>query len=127
VRLRVSRVRSVVQSSIMRELPNAQNLGEAVSRVIESNRSDGYTPTRFIQATADGTAPNLLPICVKLIAKGETLEYLDSALRRFPMLLTLEDFVSRRGSEWGFDEATVETARARSAYFDQLAGGTRYR
>jgi hypothetical protein len=110
----------------MRHLPNPRNLNDAVRSVIESNRSDGYTPSRFIQATADGTAPDLLAVCVRLINKGETLEYLDSALRRFPMLLTLEDFVSRRGAEWGFNHATVETARARSVYFDQIVGGTRY-
>lgn len=110
----------------MRQLPNAGNLSEAVRRVIDSNRSDGYTPTRFIQATGDGTATDLLPVCVKLISKGETLEYLESALKSHPTLLTLEDFVSRRGSEWGFDGAAVEIARARAVYFDQIAGTTRY-
>jgi hypothetical protein len=43
------------------------------------------------------------------------------------MLLTLEDFVSRRGSEWGFSEAIVEASRARSEYFDQMAGRIRYK
>jgi hypothetical protein len=110
----------------MRALPHAGNLSEAVRQVVESNRSDGYTPIRFIQATRDGTATDLLSVCSKLISKGETLEYLESALKSYPTLLTLEDFVSRRGSEWGFDKAAIETARARAAYFDQLAGGTRY-
>jgi hypothetical protein len=68
----------------------------------------------------------LLSVCAKLISNGETLEYLERALRSYPTLLTLEDFVCRRGFEWGFDEATVETARARAAYFDRIAGGTRY-
>ena len=111
----------------MRQLPTARNLSEAVRRVIESNRSDGYTPTRFIQATGDGTATDLFTVCTKLIRKGETLEYLESALRSYPTLLTLEDFVSCRGSEWGFDDAAIETARACSAYFDQIAGTTRYK
>jgi hypothetical protein len=35
----------------------------------------------------DGTAPDLLSVCIRLINKGETLEYLDVALRRFPTLL----------------------------------------
>jgi len=30
--------------------------------------------------TQDGTAPDLLALCIGLIDKGETLEYLDSAL-----------------------------------------------
>jgi hypothetical protein len=111
----------------MRQLPSPQNLNEAVRYVIESNCSDGYPPTRFIQATGDGTAPDLLAVCVRLISKGETLEYLENALRRLPMLLTLEDFVCRRGSEWGFDEATVEVACQRSKYSDQIAGRTRYK
>jgi len=29
-------------------------------------------------------------------------------------------------SVWGFDEATIEMARARSEYFDQIARQTRY-
>jgi hypothetical protein len=110
----------------MRQLPKVRNLSEAVRRVIESNRSDGYTPTRFIQATGDGTAADLLSVCSKLISKGETLEYLESALRSYPTLLTLEDFVSRSGCEWGFDKSAIEAARARAAYFDQIAGNTRY-
>jgi hypothetical protein len=111
----------------MRSLPNLETLNDAVRSVIDSNRSDGYNPTRFTQATMEGTAPDLLFVCARLINKGETLEYLDIALRRFPTLLTLEDFVSRRGAEWGFDAPTVEMARARSIYFDQIAGRSRYR
>ena len=76
-----------------------------------------YTPNRFIQAAGDGTAPDVLAVCIRLINKGETLEYLDSALRRFPTLLTLEDFVSRCGSEWGFD-AVAELRRCSGTQFD---------
>jgi hypothetical protein len=107
-------------------MPNAHGLGEAVRCVIQSNIADGYTPNRFIHATSDGTAPDLLTVCVRLINRGETLEYLENALRRFPTLLTLEDFVLRRGQEWGFDDATIETARGRCVYFDQIAGSCRY-
>ena len=110
----------------MRQLPKPRNLNDAVRCVIESNRSDGYTPTRFIQATEDGTSPDLLAVCTRLIKKGETLEYLDKALKQIPTLLTLEDFVSRRGSQWGFDKETIATALDRANYFDQIAGQIRY-
>jgi hypothetical protein len=42
------------------------------------------------------------------------------------MLVTLEDFVSRRGLEWGFAGETIKIAGERAVYFDQIAGGTRY-
>lgn len=51
-------------------------------------------------------------MCGRLITKGDTLEYLDSALRRFPTLLTLEDLVCRHGGEWGFDQKTIWVACA---------------
>ena len=110
----------------MRILPNPRNLKAAVRYVIESNIADGYVPSRFIQVTGDGTAPDLLAVCRRLISKGETLQYLDSALKRISTLLTLEDLVSWRGAEWGFDNSTIDIARARSVYFDLVAGRTRY-
>jgi hypothetical protein len=111
----------------MRVLPNPRNLKDAVRCVIESNSLDGYVPSRFIQATGEGTAPDLLAVCRRLISRGETLQDLDSALKRISTLLTLEDLVSLRGAEWGFDDATIVIARARSVYFDQVAGRPRYR
>ena len=74
----------------MRSMPQAHGLREAVQLVISSNKSDGYPPARFIQATEEGYADDLLERCTKLIEKGETLEYLESAFLRFPSLLTLE-------------------------------------
>ena len=58
----------------MRQLPSPRNLNDAVRCVIESNCSEGLAPNRFIQATGDGTAPDLLAVCIGLINKGETLE-----------------------------------------------------
>jgi hypothetical protein len=111
----------------MRILPNPRDLKAAVRRVIESNSADGYVPSRLIQATGDGTAPDLLAVCRRMISEGETLQYLDSALKQFSTLLTLEDLVSWRGAEWGFDNATIDIARDRSVYFDKVAGRPRYR
>jgi hypothetical protein len=110
----------------MRQLTIPQSLNDAVRSVIESNCSDGFTPHGFRHATAGGSAPDLLAVCTSLITKGETLAYVDAALRQFPTLLTLEDFVSRWGSEWGFDQRTVAIARSRSAHFDQVARRIRY-
>lgn len=110
----------------MRQLPNVQTLKEAVKEVIESNKSDGYVPTRFIQATGNGDNPDLLFVCERLIAKGETLEYLEDALKRFPTLLTLEDFVVKHGVAWGFSIDTVRVAEARVEYFNSLTGSARY-
>ena len=108
----------------MRPLPTPQTLSAAVRLVIESNREDGYTPTRLIQFTQEGFARNLIAVCSRLINKGEILEWLERALERHPMLLTLEDFVCLRGSEWGFDAATIQMACARATHFDHIAGST---
>lgn len=110
----------------MRPMPTPKNLEAAVKCVIEGNRADGYTPTRFIQMTQDSTAPNLLAICTRLINKGELLEYLESAVKACPKLLLLEDLVSKYGAEWGFDGRTIEMAAARSEQFDRVAGSKRY-
>ncbi len=111
----------------MLKLPIVNKLSDAVRVVIDSNRNDGYTPSRFIQVTEDGEAQDLHAICEKLIVKGETLEYLEKALLKYPtLLLTLEDFIVRFGPTWGFSNEAVEAARARVVFFDRLAGGQRY-
>ena len=110
----------------MRLLPAVTTLQEAVEQVIKSNQRDGYVPTRFIQATEYGRASNLRAVCERLIQKGEVLENLEDALRKFPTLLTLEDFVSRFGDGWDFSRTTVDIAKRRVARFDQIAGDTRY-
>lgn len=110
----------------MRPLPSVASLKEAVETVIDSNKKDGYPPTRFIGATQNGAAPELKKICERLIVRGETLEYLESALVRFPTLLTIEDFVARQGQLWSFSQEAIESAQARTVYFDQIARTKRY-
>ena len=107
-----------------RPLPNAQSLREAVRAVIE--QPDGYPATRFVSATQDGNAPNLVDVCRNLINNREAVEYREKELKTFPYLLTIEDFVWRQGSLWGFDERTIEMARACAERYDQVAGYTRY-
>src|SRR5438552_3693906 len=90
-----------------RPLPYPPTLSAAVREVIDSNRADGYPPNRFVGATQDGFAPNLLAVCSNLINKGDTLEWLEKALQSHPTLLTLEDLVCSYGSSWDFDAATI--------------------
>ena len=54
------------------------------------------------------------------------LEYLEKALKQFPTLLTLEDFVSKHGTSWGISETTINVAVARVQYFDLISGMPRY-
>jgi hypothetical protein len=120
----------------MRELPNPETLNDAVRCVTDSNRSDGYNPTRFTQATMDGTAPDLLSVCIRLINKGETLEYLDVALRRFSTLLgnSIANYKVTEGAEDadpilacynsdGFTDTQVGWDQAVSAHGEAAVGG----
>lgn len=65
-------------------------------------------------------------ICERLIVSGRTLEKLEDAFHHFPNLLTLEDLVARYGSDWGIADEAINASKARSQYFDQIAGGQRY-
>ena len=107
-----------------RPLPAVQTLRDAVLRVI--NQPDGKPATRFRSATQDGDAPNLVEVCSNFVNKYETLEFLEKELSHFPYMLTIEDFVCRHGSDWEFDQVTIEVACARVAHFDHLTGHTRY-
>lgn len=107
-------------------VPQVSSLNDAARFVIDSNRADGYVPSRFIQITANGDAPNLLELCRKLINQGKLLETLEKDFAKFPATTTIEDFVAQRGREWGFDGVTIANAKARSEYFDQLVKRKRY-
>ena len=96
-----------------RPLPEVQSLREAVLEVI--NQGVGDPATRFISVTQYGEAPNLVEVCRNLINDPATLEYRENELRKYPSLLTIEDFVCRNGSRWRFDDATVRMACARVA------------
>jgi len=111
----------------VRELPEAKTLAEAVRHVISSNVKDKYNPARFISKTQNGTAPDLLSACTELIRNPKTAELFEKALTKSPTLLSLEDFVARRGKGWGFDIDVIAVASARVAYFDSVVGAIRYR
>jgi|ERR1700688_1285070 len=103
-----------------RPLPSAETLQEAVLRVIDNE--DGWPATRFEAATDRGQAPDLVRIIRNLIMDAATVEFRERELRQFPYLLTIEDYVWRSGSQWGFDARTIREARAHSDFYDQIAG-----
>jgi hypothetical protein len=113
------------KACIARALPSVRYLSAAVLEVIDSNRRDGYIPTRFIGITQHGTAPNLLQVCRNLMNPA-TMEWLETGLEAYPTCLFVEDFVSRFGADWSFDQEVINEAKARSERFDQVAGAVRY-
>lgn len=111
----------------VRELPKVTTLPQAVETVIESNRADGYPPTRFIQMTGNGQVPNLFEVIRSLIHSDKSRDALVDALDKYPTLLAIEDLVVVHGAEWGFEEETITRSQANAQLYDQIAGGQRYR
>ena len=102
------------------------NLRNAVQEVIRQNTSVGYPAPRFRQVTLECEAPDLRRVCEGLIESGTAIEAMETAVRNYPNLLTLEDYVLRWGPEWGFNPEMIERARASSEWFDRIAGFRRY-
>jgi hypothetical protein len=107
-----------------RVLPPAQTLGDAVRAVIAN--PDGNSAAVFARMTQDGNAPNLVAILSRLINDLGNLQILEKELGSFPYLLTIEDYVCRNGSSWGFNQATIAKACVRVERYDQVAGRMRY-
>jgi len=61
-----------------------------------------------------------------MINNTTAVEYREREVRRFPGLLTIEDYVGRDGGDWGFDPTTVNNADANARWLDQVAGFRRY-
>ena|SRR5450631_3263882 len=115
----------IVATPPPRTLPTAQTLRDAVLRVIE--QPDGWqNVSRFVAATEYGDAPNLVDRIRNLIMNPETVAFRERELEDFPYLLTIEDYVWRYGSLWGFDEPTIQMARACAERYDQVAMRARY-
>jgi len=116
----------VVPSRSPRLLETPGSLREAV-RIVISQNEGGRPATVFAEATQDGDAPDLVTVCSNFINRGETLQYVENELRNFPYMRTIEDFVSRYGPTWGFNQTTISNASGRVEYFNnQIAGFTRY-
>ena len=111
------------------QLPSPKTLKEAVQAVIEQNQSVGYRPGYFISATQEGYADNLIQVCTNLIYSDTAVEALQSAVSRYSIVITLEDFIvrSEHGRGWGFDEESVRQAEATVQLLDQQFGCQRWR
>ena len=105
-------------------LPQVQSLRDAVLEVI--NQPHGKPATRFVSATQYGNAPNLVQVCTSLILNPEAVAYRERELKDYPDLLTIEDFVCRHGSAWGFNQMTIQTVCGYAQHYDDIAGHTRY-
>jgi hypothetical protein len=99
-----------------RPLPAVNDLSEACSRVIY--QSQGNPVTCFIEATQGRNGQDLVAAIRRMIRNGKAREYREKELRKFPSLLTIEDYVWRYGLTWEFDQDTVEMARQNALYYD---------
>ena len=106
------------------QLPNPLTLREAVQEVIQQNKNIGYNPRRFIGATEEGHISNLIQVCTNLIFSDNAVKELERAVTRFPNLLTLEDLVvkSEFGSQWDFDEDSIQRAKETVNWLDSQPG-----
>jgi hypothetical protein len=83
-------------------------------------QSEGDPATRFEQAIQGRTGQDLVNVVSRMINNHEAVEYREKEVRRFPNLLTIEDYVCRYGTEWEFDQGTIDNASANAQYFDQV-------
>ena len=109
-----------------RPLAHPGSLEEAVRQVILDNTRMGYTCQRLVVETENGQASNLRVACSRVISSPVGLQETEEALGGLPQLLTIEDFVSHWGVEWGFDETDVQLAQEGAEYYDAVAGFTRF-
>ena len=109
-----------------RPLTHPGSLEEAVRQVILDNTRMGYTYQRLVVETENVQASNLRVACSRVISSPAGLQETEEALGGLPQLLTIEDFVSRWGTEWGFDETDVQLAQEGAEYYDAVAGSTRF-
>ncbi len=109
-----------------RPLTHPGSLEEAVRQVIQDNTRMDYTYQRLVVETENGQASNLRVACSRVISSPAGLQETEEALGGLPQLLTIEDFVSRWGTEWGFDETDVQLAQEGAEYYDAVAGSTRF-
>lgn len=109
----------------METLPVVLNLRSAVLEVIKNNKNQGYPPNRFAQMVnvADFELP---AVCSRLVTSQDALGAMYTTLIDHPRLLTLEDFISEYGQEWGFSEEIVEEANRRRMLYDEIAKRKRF-
>ncbi|MCY0864216.1 MAG: hypothetical protein OWQ57_04665 [Sulfobacillus sp.] len=111
-------------------IPEVHSLEAAVQAVIRQNIAIGYRPTRFIQKTRNGNAPtdDLITYLTNLVRKNAAQAIVSEAIRRYPKLLTIEDFLQYDdwALGWGFSRSVVDEARVAVRRYDRQAGHVRW-
>lgn len=110
----------------VRNLPSAKSLSEAIIVVKEQNRAIGYPPHRFVAKLVN--SKNLVLSCIELLTSQSAYTAVVSAItiKGHRDLLTIEDFISVHGSEWGFPTDIVRVANERVQDYDRYARCQRY-
>ena len=103
-------------------IPDPPTLRDAVKEVIRQNQEVGYNPGRFIQATQNGEAEDLVGLCQYLVNDHSNFDILVDGVTKYPTFLSLEDLITHscHGGEWGLDDPTVIAAEERAETLDRL-------
>ena len=107
-------------------LANPGSLQNALRSVIENNFGLGYPSLGFRKATLNRSHSEVLSVCEELIASARAGSAMEKAVTTYSGFLTLEDYVARWGTEWGFSAQAVEHAQASAEAFDKLVGYQRW-
>lgn len=111
----------------MRQLPYVETLGEAVHEVIKGKYSSKSIIPYYRDLMLSASLPEkLIEACKKSIENTKNTNGIVKAINKDPYALTIEDFVSVYGSEWGFNNYTIKVAKDRVKVFNDIAGKERY-
>ena len=101
-------------------VPTVKTLRDAVDKVIDNNKSEGYPPTRFMEKVGDKMGSELRMACEELLFSEIAERAVINALPSYPKMWTLEDFVTQQGASWGFGPEALRAAHRRVKDFDAI-------
>ena len=104
----------------MNRLPEAISLHHAIKLVIEQNKSIGYNPNRFINKLEGLNGMALVEGVAELIKNERAVTEVYKHLEKYKEMWTIEDFVKRYGSNWGFDSETIIQASQNIEIYNNL-------